>query len=518
MEGSPLNIAIQAVKSGDRAKGLRLLTELVKSEPNNELAWLWLSICFDDPPKKKYCLNRALTINPANQNARLSLEQMERLPTGSPTRTASAATGEPLTSQAEPVAAVQAVGGPAVTVSQAPTGTSRPPKSFDKKKQKSLWLLYLPLLIGFLLVCMGSGFFTFLRLYDLLNKQIAGRFGDVNQTQATQSEPAPQNFNQIGVFLLQGSKPLALERTNEGLANDSLPMTESTRPALILNDPQINLPELNFDAIDGNNVLEQIPLKSEEYQGAILATPTRELENGVYCLIQHSSGNAPGPELRWCFQVGQTNNPAPGKNDLSNLNVAPPGKGFFLVEQGQALALPANTKEKLEIENIDSLPSTANRQPVMIVNPADIDLAKVKWNESLWGVGIPELSKVDKDSPGAQIGTVIDGTPAAQANLRSQDTLLAINGQPLAIGNSGKIENYSRLRGLPGTTVKITVQQGTQVLDLLLPRTSLEDNREIEYQVIHKPGYVYLVPKTNLRPGVYYLTVNNGGEMYFKIK
>ena len=178
-----------------------------------------------------------------------------------------------------------------------------------------------------------------------------------------------------------------------------------------------------------------------------------------------------------------------------------------------------NTQEKLEISNLPGLPSTANRQPVIIVQSADIDFTQVKWNESLWGVGIREISTVDPGAPGASIGTVIDGTPAARANLRYQDTLLTINGQPLDTGASGRIDNYNRLRGLPGTIVEITVQQGTQVLELQLPRTSLEDYREIEYKVIQKTGYVYLVPNTNLRPNIYYLKDNyHGREMYFQIR
>ena len=97
MESSPLKPAIHAIKSGDRANGQRLLAELVKSEPNNELAWLWLSVCFDDPHKKKFCLNRTLTINPANLSARRALEQMEHAAAGTPAHTAAAIPRAPAT-------------------------------------------------------------------------------------------------------------------------------------------------------------------------------------------------------------------------------------------------------------------------------------------------------------------------------------------------------------------------------------------------------------------------------------
>ena len=69
MTPEKLNLAIAAIKSGDKPYGLRLLSEVVESEPANETAWLWLSACVDKAGQKKYCLNRALTINPGNQHA-----------------------------------------------------------------------------------------------------------------------------------------------------------------------------------------------------------------------------------------------------------------------------------------------------------------------------------------------------------------------------------------------------------------------------------------------------------------
>ena len=328
----------------------------------------------------------------------------------------------------------------------------------------------------------------------------------------------PGTFNRIGIFLLEGSQTLELQRSTLAPAS-GLPATQDKRPALVLNDPQLSIPDLKFAAVAGNTVLKQIPLQSEPYLGTVLAIPGQDLENGVYCLIQYSSSPASGLEPRWCFQVSQTGSSPPGQNDLSTLNVAPPGDGFFLIEQDQAVALLAYTQDRLDFAILANLPSTANRQPVIIIKSAGIDLASVKWNETLWGVGIRDLDQVDSNAPGAEIGTVIDGTPAAQANVRYQDILLAINGQPLDTGASGKIDNYGRLRGQPGTMVKITVRKATQALELQLPRTSMEDIREIEFEVIQKTGYVYLVPKTNLRPGVYYLNdYGHDEDMYFQIQ
>ena len=75
-----LNLAIAAVKIGDKVTGLRLLSEVIKGEPANEMAWLWLSACLANEDQKKYCLTRVLLINPGNQTAQKALAQLEPPP------------------------------------------------------------------------------------------------------------------------------------------------------------------------------------------------------------------------------------------------------------------------------------------------------------------------------------------------------------------------------------------------------------------------------------------------------
>jgi hypothetical protein len=59
--------AISAIRSGNRDLGRTLLTQEVSDNPQSELAWLWLSACYDLPEHKRHCLNKALEINPTNQ-------------------------------------------------------------------------------------------------------------------------------------------------------------------------------------------------------------------------------------------------------------------------------------------------------------------------------------------------------------------------------------------------------------------------------------------------------------------
>lgn len=75
-----LSQAISEAKAGNKETAKRLLADIIKAEPQNEMAWLWLSVCVENIEQKKYCLSKALSINPANQNAKKALEQLNPLP------------------------------------------------------------------------------------------------------------------------------------------------------------------------------------------------------------------------------------------------------------------------------------------------------------------------------------------------------------------------------------------------------------------------------------------------------
>jgi tetratricopeptide (TPR) repeat protein len=58
----------------DMAEARKLLTQCLRLDPNHEMAWVWLSRTVSDTDKKMQCLDRALTINPDNEQA-LQLRQ-----------------------------------------------------------------------------------------------------------------------------------------------------------------------------------------------------------------------------------------------------------------------------------------------------------------------------------------------------------------------------------------------------------------------------------------------------------
>lgn len=70
-----LQEAISLIKSGDRQNGQRLLSEVLKTDPGNELAWLWMSTLVAGD-QKRFCLEKALSINPNNIQAKQQLAQL----------------------------------------------------------------------------------------------------------------------------------------------------------------------------------------------------------------------------------------------------------------------------------------------------------------------------------------------------------------------------------------------------------------------------------------------------------
>ncbi len=71
-----LRRAIAAVKAGDKAAGRRLLAAVLRDDPRNEAAWLWMSAATDSDEQRRACLERVLAINPDNPTARQGLARL----------------------------------------------------------------------------------------------------------------------------------------------------------------------------------------------------------------------------------------------------------------------------------------------------------------------------------------------------------------------------------------------------------------------------------------------------------
>jgi len=84
MVENELQQAIALIKAGNTSSAILILKSILKTNRNNELAWLWLSSCMDKPEDKIYCFREALRINPENDQTKRALEQLEPNPSPQP--------------------------------------------------------------------------------------------------------------------------------------------------------------------------------------------------------------------------------------------------------------------------------------------------------------------------------------------------------------------------------------------------------------------------------------------------
>ncbi len=89
---SLLDQAIETLNAGDTLQARNQITQLLKTDPQNALAWFWLSACWSEPEKKRYCLEKALSLQPDDPQIRQALSDLAAQPGAAP---ASAPAGEP---------------------------------------------------------------------------------------------------------------------------------------------------------------------------------------------------------------------------------------------------------------------------------------------------------------------------------------------------------------------------------------------------------------------------------------
>lgn len=78
-----LQRAIALIKSGNKKDGGQLLAEIVKKDPQNVNAWLWLSSCVNTDEQRIYCIKKVLAIDPNHNVALSALSKLQKteLPT-----------------------------------------------------------------------------------------------------------------------------------------------------------------------------------------------------------------------------------------------------------------------------------------------------------------------------------------------------------------------------------------------------------------------------------------------------
>ena len=76
MENPRLRQAIESAQLGFYDQARIVLLQVIREDPNNELAWLWLAQTLDDPNRQRDCLQQVLRINPNNADALIGAEAL----------------------------------------------------------------------------------------------------------------------------------------------------------------------------------------------------------------------------------------------------------------------------------------------------------------------------------------------------------------------------------------------------------------------------------------------------------
>jgi hypothetical protein len=75
---SLLHQAVELAQAGQRPEARQLLWQFLQTDPNNEVAWLWLASVAADQAEYLRALNETLRINPGNERARQLLAEFQQ--------------------------------------------------------------------------------------------------------------------------------------------------------------------------------------------------------------------------------------------------------------------------------------------------------------------------------------------------------------------------------------------------------------------------------------------------------
>jgi tetratricopeptide (TPR) repeat protein len=81
---------IAAYKAGNKEEAVRLLSQALRQNRQDEDAWLYLGAALDDPVRKRQAFQQVLQINPDNEKAKNALTRLDQMQTGQGAPAASA--------------------------------------------------------------------------------------------------------------------------------------------------------------------------------------------------------------------------------------------------------------------------------------------------------------------------------------------------------------------------------------------------------------------------------------------
>lgn len=71
-----LRQGVEAARAGQKLEARKIFMQVVEIDPQNELAWMWLSGLMDDLEDRIIACENVLTINPANEKVRVYLDSL----------------------------------------------------------------------------------------------------------------------------------------------------------------------------------------------------------------------------------------------------------------------------------------------------------------------------------------------------------------------------------------------------------------------------------------------------------
>jgi hypothetical protein len=73
-----LNQSISAYREGNKEQSSELLANIIRQDPNNERAWIWLSGIVTSDAERLFCMKKILSINPENEVALYGLTLLSK--------------------------------------------------------------------------------------------------------------------------------------------------------------------------------------------------------------------------------------------------------------------------------------------------------------------------------------------------------------------------------------------------------------------------------------------------------
>lgn len=72
-----LKSGIEAARGGNKAVARKIFEQVLREDPQNELAWMWLATVLDNPTDRRRALERVISINPNNARAQQALSKLQ---------------------------------------------------------------------------------------------------------------------------------------------------------------------------------------------------------------------------------------------------------------------------------------------------------------------------------------------------------------------------------------------------------------------------------------------------------